>query len=351
MDLVRAGRDEFNALRSAWRDLHAAARVPHPFASDDWLANWLSAFGDDGHEVVAVREGEELVAGWLARRTRNGLTALDEHTYHSEPIHRPGAGLEALLSHLGRAGERRLDMHGPRSPSRRAELEQAASGTYLVLERFPWSMRRVDVGESLDAYLATRDAKTLAELRRKRRRFEERAPGARLVRIGREDPRRAFALVEEVERASWKFDEGTAIASAPAELAFYRGILGLDPSTGEPVVYALLDGERPLACLYGILRDRVLYALKCSYRDDAASLSPGLVLVLAIVESLSGERIASAIELLGRDSRWKREVATSEVEHCVHELSLDDVAARLHSLANRHVRPLLARLQQARSKS
>ncbi len=349
IELVR-GSEGFAAIRQEWNELYRRSGSDNPFLTHGWLANWLAAFGGEKHVALLSRSGSELKGAMVARQAGSGFSAIEAHTYWSEVLDDGEESLALLLDHCARQKAQRMEIHGPEVEWYRERLMRAASGKFVVLAKNPWVTRCIAVGASLDAYLGTRDGKTRGELRRKLRRFAERAPAAEMVCFGTDRRGEALAVIDAVERESWKHEAGTAIASDARDLAFYQGILELDTLGGTPQLYALRQQGDPIAFVFGVRHHRRFYALKTSFRQPWAELAPGLVLFCKLIAQFAAEGGVDCIELLGRDSRWKREMATEGRNFCVYELLVRDVPARIYSMAHTHVRPLIARLQQARGK-
>lgn len=343
IEIVR-GQEPFGALEAEWNQLYRRARSDNPFLTHAWLSNWLASFGEEKHVALVERRGGDLAGAFVAREAERGLEAIELHTYWSEVLCDGEESLALLFEHCARQRVQRMEIHGPEESEYRERLSRGARGHFVVVAKNPWVMRSIRVGASLDDYFAARDAKIRAELRRKLRRFAEKAPRAYLVAYGGAQRVEAITVVEAIESESWKHAAGTAISSSAQAAAFYRGIFGLSPEAGAPELYALMVDDAPVAFVLGVRHMRRFYALKTSYREPWAELSPGIVLFCRLVERLAGEQRIDGIELLGRDSRWKREMATDERSFCVYELLADAVPARLYSMAHQHVRPLLARL-------
>jgi CelD/BcsL family acetyltransferase involved in cellulose biosynthesis len=347
IEIVR-GKQPFTALAPEWNDLYRRARTDNPFLTHAWLSNWLASFGEERHVALLERNGKGLTGAFVAREAERGLEAIDLHTYWSELLCDGDDSCAQMLEHCARERVQRMEIHGPEEEGYRERLARVARGHFVVVGRNPWVMRSIRVGASFDAYLAARDGKTRAELRRKLRRFAEKAPRAHVVAYGARERVEAITVVEAVESESWKHAAGTAISSSEQAANFYRGIFGLAPEAGTPELYALMVDDQPIAFVLGVRHMSRFYALKTSYREPWGDMSPGIVLFCRLIERLAEEQRIDGIELLGRDSRWKREMATDERSFCVYELLADAVPARLYSMAHQHVRPLLARFQKAR---
>ena len=97
--------------------------------------------------------------------------------------------------------------------------------------------------------------------------------------------------------------------------------------------------------MLGVQHDDTFYALKTSYAEEFAALSPGQVLFQALIERCCDEEPGIArIELLGTDSRWKRELATESRAECRYEVLRPSPAGVARAVAKRYAVPLLRAL-------
>ena len=131
------------------------------------------------------------------------------------------------------------------------------------------------------------ERKRRKELQRKRRRLEE---AGTLVFSRQSDATDLTPWIDEfltLEASSWKGEQGSALASAPATEALFRESLEGAARAGKLERLAFhLDG-RPVAMLSSFLSGSQGFGFKTAYAADLAKLSPGMLLQvenLAILE-------------------------------------------------------------------
>ena len=166
------------------------------------------------------------------------------------------------------------------------------------------------------AYLAERDAKMLRELRRRRRVLEREGTLSFSIARGGEH---LDGLVDEgftVEAAGWKGQGGSAVASDPATLRFYREIAHWAAARGAlRLGFLRLDG-RAIGFDFSIEEGGVHYLLKTGFDPAFSRFSPGKLLRYDMIEH-TFEAGLRFYEFLGTNNPWK-----DEWTHLVRERSL-----------------------------
>jgi hypothetical protein len=120
-----------------------------------------------------------------------------------------------------------------------------------------------------------------------------------------------------LEASGWKGAAGTAILSSPRTASFYRSVARAFQARGELRTSELrVDGRLVAFDLALLYRGRYLL-LKTAYDESLRSLSPGLVLRRAVIESCF-DRNLTAHEFLGVDMAWKRLFSTANLLHCTY---------------------------------
>jgi CelD/BcsL family acetyltransferase involved in cellulose biosynthesis len=171
----------------------------------------------------------------------------------------------------------------------------------------------VDTGGEFEAYRGKMKGQWRELERRRRKMHREHDVRYELLRSP-EDLDRELDRGLAVEASGWKGAAGTAIASSPDTLAFYRAVAHGFHRMGRLRLSELwLDG-RVVAFDLSLLHRGRLHLLKTGYDESVRTLAPGLVLRLAVVERCF-ELGLEAHELLGDDMPWKRLFATSERCH------------------------------------
>ena len=333
--IQQLNQKQFLEIREEW---DAMASTCNLFATHTWIRIWLKHFGNHHHVVLVYREGGTLMAGTLFH-VQNGVYDQDHEQYPwpwvvSHPtLANP---YQPILDHLRNTrGVRRVNLI--HEPAESAESVAASEG-YHCISTFARNQRGIDVTCSFEAYEKRLKKKVRAELHRRDRHMREAIPSAELAR--HDDPVEEFEIIQAVERDSWKEHEHTAIISSKRESAFYSELLAIDDPSMSPRLYSLDTDDGPIAYVIGILYKGCLYALKTSYADAHAKLSPGTVLFYrAIKQICDDEPDVETIELLGNDAQWKRHLATYNRKLLDHRLMRDTLQNRAYVFAWTRIRP------------
>jgi CelD/BcsL family acetyltransferase involved in cellulose biosynthesis len=198
-----------------------------------------------------------------------------------------------------------------------------------------------------DAFRATLDAQVHKELRRTRRRLEERG------RVGVEFFPGARRLAEglRLEGSGWKDHRGSAIASESHTERFYREIAAWAEAQGELVLAFLRVGGRPIAfdlCLESAGR---VYVLKGGFDPAFRRYGPGMLLTHESIRR-AFERGRASYELLGDADRYKLVWTRTVRERMrVQVFNVDSVAGGLSWAAWAYGRPAARRIRAAARRS
>lgn len=293
------------SLVDQWRALAERVRAS-PFLHPSAVLAWAEAFGAGPLTLATVRRDGDLVAALplLERRQRltsaanwhlveTGLLALDED-----------ASL-ALAASLATA-ERRLSLAllDAQSAARvrralvatglRVEAETAVESPYL------------DVDGDWPTFEKSIPSKRRSDLRRLRRRLEERGE-VTVERIERRDGvEPVLAELIELEAAGWKRERGTAIAQQAESARYYSALADEAAQLGWLRLHVLrLDG-RTIAASFGLEAHGVFYGMKLGFDLELRKLAPGRLLLHEVVRD-AFEHGLTRVEMLGDDDAYKRE--------------------------------------------
>lgn len=347
---VRSAADLADRL-DEWEELSQRAPAAEIFETPAWITAWLSAYWQDRPLAFCfVRSGEELVGVAPLLDDEEGrigcrhslVTPVNAHARRCGILHavEPDAVLTAVLEHLD--ATRRAPRLRIRCEDAAAPLVGALQGSghkTLVRPKEPSPIIRIR--GSWDDYLATRPTHLRRELARKERKLQ----GSWSVEWHTEAGAHEHAMTEvlRIERASWKDREGTSMCSEPGAAAFYTRLARECARRDWLRVEVLhLDG-RPVAHVFGVVFNRVYYALKTSYDEAYRGWSPGIALFRRVIEQAFGDGLA-VFDFLGSGSRWKAELA-NDVRRHVDACSFADGAwrCRWDVAKERRVKPLLER--------
>ncbi len=122
------------------------------------------------------------------------------------------------------------------------------------------------------------DGKRLRELRRTRRRLEERGRVEFKVVDGPHDARHWIPHFLDIEASGWKGEAGTALACRRNERAFFEQMTCHAAAEGNVLVYSLeLDGA-PVAMSVNYRAGGKVWCFKTAFRGELARYSPGALL-------------------------------------------------------------------------
>ena len=306
--------------RTAWEDLRAAARNRAPFLSWTWQTEWIHAFaGDRRLDLRTVTDADGVLIGVLPLfEAASGLQRIVGGADVSDYLDLLAvAGREeevwtALLQ--ARAADRDIwQLHAvPASsptvtalPTIAATCGLAASAT--VEERCPV----LDLPGTWDDYLAALPSKHRHELQRKTRRLRREAPDARVSVVRRRDEiETRFGDFFDLHRRSRVGKERFMDARMEK---FFRRALGTIADAGGAALWFLDLPSGPAAAFVVLEWERTIGLYNSGFHPDRAALSPGLVLLVHVVEDaiVRGKR---RFDFLRGEERYKYEFGPTAEE-------------------------------------
>lgn len=229
---------------------------------------------------------------------------------HFSRIEGDAAALRPPLERWGREVKGALVMSHPVSaPLPRVQLVGDA------IRYVPGRMVRhyLDLSGSFDAYLAKFSSKTRSTLKKKVRRFAERAGGAidwreyRTAAEARTFHRLARGVAEKT------YQERLLDAALPGDDAF-AGALERDFAAGAARGWILFLDGAPIAYLYSPIVDGAVIYEHLGYDPAERELSPGTVLQYLVLERLFAEGGFSVFDFTEGGGQHKEMFATGKVE-------------------------------------
>jgi CelD/BcsL family acetyltransferase involved in cellulose biosynthesis len=340
---------ELSGLANEWDALADRAGAA-PFTRPGWIDAWWHAFGRGRLEVLALRR-EGRLAGVLPLVRSRGVLSSTTNDWMSgyDPPSEDRAAAAALADALFASRPRRVELrHLPRQhPVGEAIRAGAATRRYRLVEGPVERSPYVPIEGDWETYEAGIDRKMRSEIRRRRRRLEEK--GDLVVDVTDGAERLAERLDEGfgLEALAWKAQAGTAIVSQRASLQFYleaarwashRGILRL--------AFLRLDG-RALAFDLCLEEAGVHYLLKIGYDPAFRQYGPGVILRHAMIARAFSAGL-SRYEFLGTDLPFKLEWTQATWEQPWLRAFAASPAGTLDRLQFTRLRPLARRLFKQR---
>ena len=343
---------DFEDIKREWDKLYMMSGANNLFLTHEWLVNWVKYFGKDRWVVVLerFRDKNDLKAAGIFQLTEGGVGFIDTLYSHFPGIlHEKGkpASLREIVSHLKKT-YKPASIHLLESPQRDSYVEEiklAVGMHWQIVERNVHMMRSIAIQDRFESYLNLKSKKLRHELERKNRKMER--EGATELRcIGKiSELDELFRIIEDVEKDSWKFRNGTAIISNESEQKFYMSVFKLYSSISEARGYVLYHNNIPVAYVLGVVFGKTYYALKTSFKESVSNLSPGTVLFYRMLEKLHSDSTSlSRVELLGGDARWKSELCTDADCYCTYVLYPISPLSLLYVAGYKYLRPIIKRL-------
>ena len=344
---------EVHRLAADWEDL-AERTGAGPFMHPGFITAWHAGFGEGPLELLTVRRNGRVVALLPLQRCARTLRAPSNW---DTPTFGPLAEDAAALGELARAlwsvtGVRRVSLGFLQAGT------EAAAVLRQVAERSGWRVRETTLQRSpylpLDGgweeYELGFPSKRRSNLRRLRKRLEER--GTLTLQV-EEGPERLGELLEEgfaVEASGWKGESGTAIASSPGTRRYYvqaahwaaqRGLLRL--------AFLRLDG-RPLAFDFAFEDGTAHYLIRTGYDPAFRSFAPGVVMRREMIARAFRLGLAR-YEFLGAEAPWKHEWTERVRAFVMLEAFARSPAGTSSWVIWRYARPAVHRARAAVSRS
>ena len=354
---------EFHALRDEWDALYGDSGESNLFLTHEWLDAWVSCMERD-FAVLCRRarpDGPLEAAAIFTTDHRDRWCFLSEQSYRPAVLALPHVDtpLRAFLVHifLTEPFVWRVMLHSCEDiPVIRRELDHTMGPLrFLCLsddESMP--MHIVATDTSFADYLASRPGKVRQELRRKLRQIDRKLPGVEFAELSSASVggARAVDMIAQIEEHSWKADAHTAVISHQRDRNFYARVFEIATARSRGRLFYLATPDGPIAYVLGVQHDGVFYALKTSYDANYKRHAPGQVLFGHLIRRFcEREPGVRTIELLGRDSRWKRELATSTRQERNFELLRPDPVGVAYAVAQGRLRLVIREAQHTTRES
>jgi CelD/BcsL family acetyltransferase involved in cellulose biosynthesis len=300
--------DDLDSLRDDWSALCDRSPRATPFQRPEWLIPWGRAFRPGEPWILAVRgagglaalapllvypnEGRRTVAFW-------GGGISDYCDVVADPEGEEEA-VAALLDHLA-ARRGRWDV---------GDLEPVPAGSPLLRiapDGFDARTEPRDICPGLDLPDRVEDLREVVSTRqlanlRKYRRKAEALGELRLHTVDDRPWEELLDLLIHLHGARWQELGETGVLGGDGLRAFHREVAAGFHARGRLGLYALCLDGRPLAALYGFREKDTFYCYMQGFDPEWAKLSPGAMVVGAVIEDAI-RRGAKRIDFLrGREA-------------------------------------------------
>lgn len=164
----------------------------------------------------------------------------------------------------------------------------------------------LELPASYDQYLAARSSKFRNYLRRTERKVGAETDVRILELTTVDEVESGYEMLLEIERASWKHQQGTAISSAPQATGFFRDLCSGAAARGRLHLQVLSIRGRPVAYNLGYVHDSIYSYLKTSFAEDLKPLGVATFLRARLIRSLI-ERGLQVMDFPAQPHEWERQ--------------------------------------------
>lgn len=323
-------------LSAEWEALADRSNAS-PFSYPGWFSAWCRAFGAGDTHLVTLRRSGDLVGLAPLRKRGSCLASLaNAHTPLYEWLGDGDNVAEEIALALLRERPRRVSvaMLDPSDPRSQAIVRTATAQGYRVERRVVAAAPVVKVTGEWTSYEAGLRKKLLSELRRRRRRLQERGTLSLDVYDGTENLEMLLREGFRVEGSGWKADRGTSINSRLSTRSFYTEVARWASERGWLRLAFLRLDDTALAFDYSLERNGIHYLIKTGYEQMFRKFAPGMVMRHMMLARAFEQGLA-AYDFLGEDYAWKREWSAAQQERMNVELFAPSLRGRLDHLRGR----------------
>lgn len=321
-EVQHGGVEIVDRLAGEWRELCHELPDDQPFFQPEWVAAYVRNREPKRKlAVVTVRSGGKLkavlplVKEWklflsaLPARTLRGATQL--HTWRFDLVRAPGVDREAIVKAVWKSlrsmwGWDVIELPDVPKGGATEELLDAAgrdgyptgSSEYMFTPVYRLGKPPVNPNS---AFLPRS-----ANLRRSLRRILRKVATQGNMKLERYDKAAPELLQRfyDLERAGWKGQRGTAIASDSATRNFFDELARVSGENGYLSLYFLkLDG-RDVAGHFGLRFGGTYYMVKCAYDEMYGPYAPGHLLVHEVLRDCA-ERGLTTFDFMAHGEDWK----------------------------------------------
>jgi Acetyltransferase (GNAT) domain len=270
--------------------------------------NWIHRHGFYGAPLL--RKGHE-DAGWEAVLAALDAAPWSGHFLHLRRIEADGPAAQALARVCARQGRR---------------LEEVGRSQRALLHS------RLDAQAYWEQQVR---AKKRKELRRLVARLSDEGPvQARVLRDAAELPDWIDTFLA-IERAGWKGERGTALASSPADTAFFRTGCAAAMASGALDLLRLDCGDRTIAMLLNFVGPDGAFSFKIAVDPAFARYSPGVLIEQFNLVRVLDDRVAPWMDSCAApdhpmiDSLWGERRTIAQYRVALRHGGISGAAGRL----------------------
>lgn len=351
---------QFLALASVWNTLLAHSDMDIVYMTHEWFAMYWKLFekNSDMQILVFEQDGSPVaiaplmrIKGFWRGIKHTCLTFIANfYSCRTGLINTTDKNIFALALKHFKDSRVKYDMiyanFIPRECATDREIRQvieAGHHAHRILSGDLSPYIPLDGISTWDGYLNSRNKHFRDNLKRTVKAFEKSGDYTLRSYAGQEEIDTAWEKLIAVSRNTWKFRQGTAIASAPEYLTFFRTFAGMAASNGWLKILLLEYKEEPIAFTLELPYKTTLFFNKTGFDERHARLSPGTyILCKSLQEAI--ENKSREFDLLGKNEEYKMRFTSHLRSHDKFLIFTDTGLGRLLACYETAVLPALKRM-------
>lgn len=343
--------EELLNFEQQWNEVFEKSTPEHPFVSFEWISCWWQSYGA-GNElcVLVARENDEVVGIAPLMKTqinRRGLPAkaitfiANYHTNRADFILTKNKKevLAAMIDHLRLHEKDRvvyvLDfmLKGSENEMLLSEILRSRGMHWVKLASI--SSPYIPIDKTWDDYLKSRTRKFRMKLNGTSNHFMK-VGGCEIIQYTAKEIDKAIEELLEISRKTWKYQEGTAIASTQENSSFYRSFAHKAAAKGWLVLWILKVHSQPVAFAYYVVFRKKILALKLGYDEDFSKDSPGDFLSTVSISDAFDNNLIE-YDWLGDNNPYKLKWSEQSREHVKYLVFTDTISGYLMYFIEQYV--------------
>jgi CelD/BcsL family acetyltransferase involved in cellulose biosynthesis len=342
---VAAPLEHVGPIQEEWDALADHVHAP-PWLRPGWVDAWWESFGRGRLELLCSwRDGSLAALLPLMNRSGDVRATSNAESPAFGALARDKKAISEVAGALFSRGARRITLfpltRGLDEPETYGTHAQAAG--FKVLSRTLGRSPFVSLQDGFSVYKKRFNSKFLAEIKRRRKRLEERGRLSLTIEEGADLAPRLQECYE-LEAAGWKGRRGTAIASRADTSRFYETIARWAADRGWLRLAVLRLDDQALAFDYALEEGGTHYLIKTGYDETHRALAPGVLMRFEMLARCFHAGLHT-YEFLGHDEAWKLVWTDTSRELVMLKAFAPSVDGLVAWSSRAYGRPLIRRLR------
>ncbi len=346
-------------LEQIWNSLLAKTNIEHPFLTFEWISCWWKSYGDGDKPLVLVAREEGEVVGIVPLmktmivhrgfRLKAITFIANYHTNRAGFILNKNKKetLSAMLEYI-RKTHSYADLYLIRYLEKGSDDEILLSNVLKEMQMGYITMPcllspYVKIDQCWDNYFQVRSSNFREKYKRLNNRFKKMG-NFEILKYTNAEIEKAINELLCVSKKTWQYDNGSAIASKDANIAFYSSFAKSAAIHEWLNLWILKISGKPIAFIYNLVYKGKLFLIKLGYDKEYAKDSPGDFLNGIVLKDCF-ERGISEYELLGLNDQYKMRLTSLCKAHVRYLVFGDTFSGILLRIAELFIVPVLRNLR------